>query len=87
MYDYGVRGEDWMTACSASMPPVKRKYSFETYRKRRYCPVPGCTSRKPLKKLSNHLTALHPGISPQQRAKYLKDAKVFEKQKGPLQVP
>lgn len=50
-------------------------YSLEMYRRKRYCPVPGCSSNKPLKKLSNHLTALHPGLSPQERQKYLKEAK------------
>ena len=66
-YDYGIRAESWMTATSPKKPnPSRQKYSLETYRRRRYCPVPGCSSSKPLKKLSNHLTALHPDITMEQ---------------------
>lgn len=43
LFNYGVRGEAWMSACSPKVSPVKThtKYSFETYRKRQYCPVEG----------------------------------------------
>ena len=49
--DYGVRGLTWM-APSPKKPDTpkksgsKPKYNFELYRKRYFCPVPGCTSDK-----------------------------------------
>lgn len=68
--------------------PHSKIFSLEQYRRQRYCPVPGCMNHKPLKKLSNHLTAQHPGLSKEQRQKYLKEAKRANlKQKGPLNTP
>ena len=67
-YDYGVRGEPWMRSRKGKEKKVK--CSMEKYRKRRFCPVPGCPSKKPLKKLPNHLKALHPDLSKDDRIKY-----------------
>ena len=50
VYDYGKCDQSWMTAASPRRPQAPSK-SFESYRRRRFCPVPGCTSKKPLKKL------------------------------------
>ena len=33
--------------------------NLEKYRKRYFCPIKGCTSTKPIKKLTNHLTTVH----------------------------
>ena len=33
--------------------------SFEKYRKSYFCPIPGCCSSKPIKKISNHLASVH----------------------------
>ena len=57
------------------LTPIRKKASQERYRKSRYCPVPGCHSTKPLKKLSNHLKTYHPTLTPQQHLLYLKSAK------------
>ena len=32
---------------------------FEKYHKSYFCPIPGCCSSKPIKKLSNHLASVH----------------------------
>ena len=62
----------------------KVKHSMEKYR---FCPVPGCPSRKPLKKLPNHLRALHPELSGADRLKYLKSAKYTTKARShPVQA-
>lgn len=77
LYDYGIRSEPWMEGSSvARAKPTKGKTpSMEKYRKRRYCPVEGCSSDKPLKKLSNHLVAMHPSLTAAERKMYLKSAK------------
>ena len=73
-YDYGIRNESAVSPKKSDNHPPK--HSLESYRRFRFCPVPGCTTRKPLKKLSNHLTALHPGRAKWER--YLKEAKRAE---------
>lgn len=50
--------------------------SFEKYRKSYFCPVKGCGSGKPQKKLSNHLIAVHGISSKSERAHLLALAKV-----------
>ena len=78
-YDYGIRNQSWMIAVSPKKADnCPQKCSSEAKRRFSFCPVPGCTSRKPLKKLSNHLTALHPGITKLEREKYLREAKKAE---------
>lgn len=76
LYDYGVRGASWMVSESPKKAAAgPRKFSLEQYRRRRFCPVPGCKVTKPLKKLSNHLTYSHPGLSKQDRMDFLARAK------------
>ena len=55
------------------LTPIRKKASQERYRKSRYCPVPGCPSTKPLKKISNHLKTYHPNLTPQQHQLFLKE--------------
>lgn len=91
-YHYGIRNEPWMMVGTSpqkvARAPHSKIFSLEQYRRQRYCPVPGCMNHKPLKKLSNHLTAQHPGLSKEQRQKYLKEAKRADlKQKDPLNTP
>ena len=89
-YDYGVRGLTWMLAESPKKPAARpRKFSLEHYRRRRFCPVPGCSVTKPLKKLSNHLTYRHPGLSKQDRADFLAKAKIagLHHTTAPVQTP
>ena len=57
------------------LAPVKKKGSQEHYRRSRYCPVPGCSSQKPLKKISNHLKTFHQDLTPQQHQLFLKSAR------------
>ena len=78
LYDYGVRGLEWMRKTSLAASPKKKKTrstSFEAYRRRRYCPVPGCPMRMPLKKLPNHLQQMHPSLTKEEMARILKVAK------------
>ena len=78
LYDYRVRGLEWMRKTSLAASPKKKKTcstSFEAYRRRRYCPVPGCPMRKPLKKLPNHLQQMHPSLTKEEKARMLKVAK------------
>ena len=35
------------------------------YSKSKYCPVRGCKTKQPLKKLSNHLKSMHPELTDQ----------------------
>ena len=88
-YDYGVRGMSWMVGESPKKPAVGRqKFSSERYRRRKFCPVPGCMVTKPLKKLSNHLSYRHPGLSKQDRADFLAKAKPAGASiAGPVQTP
>lgn len=51
------------------------RYKRERYRQPRWCPVHGCTSKKPQKKLSNHLTYAHPDLEKSQRKRFLRGAK------------
>ena len=85
-YDYGIRGEQWMTATSPKKPQKPQKATFELYRKRKYCPVPGCTVKKALIKLPNHLSGTHPSISLKERTRYLKVAKYMGPKEGPVQA-
>ena len=85
-YDYGIRGEQWMTATNPKKPQKPQKATFELYRKRRYCPVPGCTVKKALRKLPNHLSGTHPSISLEERTRYLKVAKYMGPKEGPVQA-
>lgn len=64
-----------------------RKFSLESYRKYKYCPVPGCPLRKPKKKLANHISMYHPEISKARQLRYLKEAKVAGSKLGQKQVP
>lgn len=41
----------------------------------KWCPVPGCLS-KPQKKLSNHIIRVYPHVTTEERAVYLKNAKI-----------
>ena len=75
LYDYGMRRLDWMCKTSPATSPKKKKThstSFEGYRQRCYCPVPGCPVRKPLKKLLNHLQQMHPSLTKEEKARMLK---------------
>lgn len=49
--------------------------SFEIYRKKKVCPVKGCTARAQ-KKLSNHIIKMHPEVTTSERCELLKVAKV-----------
>ena len=54
--------------------------SMERYRKYKLCPVEGCPSAgRPLKKLANHMTSVHPKLSALKRREALKEAKVVPK--------
>ena len=78
LYDYGVRGLDWMVKSPTPSPKKKGKTpvkSFESYRRRRFCPVPGCPVRKALKKLPNHLKQKHPALTSEESARMLRIAK------------
>ena len=89
LYDYGVRGESWMMAQNPQVSPKKDKPSttFEQYRRRRFCPVPGCPVKKPLKKLPNHLKTMHSALTPHEAKTYLQKAKYATPGAGPLQAP
>ena len=56
------------------IPFLEQKMSFEKYRKPYCCPIPGCCSTKPIKKLSNHLAAVH-RLSTKECLQYLSEAK------------
>ena len=49
--------------------------NMERYRKSYFCPVPGCRSTRALKKLSNHLTAVHNMRDSKTRLRTLQQAK------------
>ena len=79
-YDYGVRGLTWMAPSPVKLDRTKKsgskpKYNLEEYRKRYFCPVPGCTSNKAQKKLANHIAIEHRSISTEERHAYLAKAK------------
>lgn len=57
----------------------KSKKSTEKYRKYKLCPIVGCRSKQPLKKLSQHLRSLHPILTPKERENALKHAAVILK--------
>ena len=57
---------------------VLLRYNREKYRKKKICPVPGCTSKEQ-KKLSNHLKIMHPGLTQEDRQKLLQSALVAER--------
>ena len=52
---------------------LEQMVSFEKYRKSYFCPIPGCHSSKPIKKLSNHLASVH-RLSTKERFQHLAEA-------------
>ena len=63
------------------------KYNLEAYRKSYFCPVPGCKSDKPQKKLANHIAVQHRAVSAEERHAYLAKAKQVAARRGPTQFP
>ena len=53
--------------------------NFESYRKSYYCPLQGCRSSRPIKKLSNHLKDVHGIMDSHRRQQLLADAKKLGK--------
>ena len=58
--------------------------NFEHYRKHKLCPIKGCASAgRPLKKLANHMQAVHSDLSRKERTEALRKAKVVPKRLVP----
>ena len=56
----------------------------ERYRKHKLCPIKGCASAgRPLKKLANHMQAVHSDLSREERTEALRKAKVVPKRLVP----